>query len=68
VGELVSTTGSGEGAEKGGRRVSMIPKKCVNMYVNAKMIPVEIIPGMGVGRDKRELWRGEFNYDIFDTL
>jgi hypothetical protein len=46
----------------------MIPKKCVNMYVNAKMIPVEIIPGMGVGRDKRELWRGEFNYDIFDTL
>jgi hypothetical protein len=24
-------------------------QKCVDMYVNAKMIPVETIPGMGVG-------------------
>jgi hypothetical protein len=32
--------------EKGSRRV----KKCVHMYVNAKMIPVETIPGIrGMG-------------------
>jgi hypothetical protein len=31
------------------------------MYVNAKMIPVETIPGMGGGRD-------EPKYDIFDTI
>jgi hypothetical protein len=38
------------------------------MYVNGKMIPIETIPGMGRGRDKREWWRGEFKYDIFDVL
>jgi hypothetical protein len=27
-------------------------KKCVHMYVNVKMIPVETIPEMGVGRIK----------------
>jgi hypothetical protein len=28
------------------------------MYVNAKMIPVETIPGiMGLGGDEREQWR-----------
>jgi hypothetical protein len=32
------------------------------MYVNTKMIPVEIIPRIG-----RERWN-EFKYDIFDTL
>jgi rubredoxin len=32
-------------------------KKCVHIYVNAKMIPVETIPGIGMG-DKEEQWRG----------
>jgi hypothetical protein len=27
------------------------------MYVNGKMIPIETIPGMVGGRDKREWWR-----------
>jgi hypothetical protein len=38
------------------------------MYVNAKMIPVETVPGIrgeGIG-DKSG--RGEFKYDVFDTL
>jgi hypothetical protein len=33
-------------------------QKCVHMYVNAKMIPVETIPRMGREEDKEELWRG----------
>jgi hypothetical protein len=33
------------------------------MYVNAKMIPVEIIPGMGGGRIKENGGGGEFKYD-----
>jgi hypothetical protein len=32
------------------------------MYVNVKMVSVETIPGM------RGRYRGEFKYDIFDTL
>jgi hypothetical protein len=39
------------------------------MYVNAKMIPVEIIPGMGGGIKERS--RGgvfKYNNDIFDTF
>jgi hypothetical protein len=28
------------------------------MYVNAKMIPVETIPGMGDGRMKESSWGG----------
>jgi hypothetical protein len=28
------------------------------MYVNGKMRPVETVLGMGVGRNKRELWKG----------
>jgi hypothetical protein len=38
------------------------------MYVNAKMIAVETVPGIrgrGMGEKSRE---GEFKYDIFDTL
>jgi hypothetical protein len=31
------------------------------------MRPVETIPGMG-GEEDKEWWKGEFNYDIFDTL
>jgi hypothetical protein len=32
-------------------------KKCIHMYVNAKMIPAETIPGIGV-EGKGEQWRG----------
>jgi hypothetical protein len=38
------------------------------MYVNVKIIPIEIIPKMGEGDDKGERWRGEFKHEIFDTL
>jgi hypothetical protein len=37
------------------------------MYVNAKMIPVETIPGMGRVIKECDGW-GEFKYDIFDIL
>jgi hypothetical protein len=33
-------------------------KKCVYMYVNAKMIPVEMVPGMGGGENKGKWKRG----------
>jgi hypothetical protein len=38
------------------------------MYVNAKMIPVVTIPGMGGGQKKETGGGGEFKHDIFDTL
>jgi hypothetical protein len=38
------------------------------MYVKAKMIPVETVPGMGVGRNNGEQQRGDSKCDIFDTL
>jgi hypothetical protein len=38
------------------------------MYVNAKMIPFENIPGMGEVVIKKSGGGGEFKYDIFDTL
>jgi hypothetical protein len=38
------------------------------MYVNAKMIPVETVPGIGEGEIKKSDGEGEFRYDIFDTL
>jgi hypothetical protein len=40
------------------------------MYANGKMIPVEIILGMGVGEGdiKENDGRGEFNYDMFDIV
>jgi hypothetical protein len=37
------------------------------MYVNAKMIPVETIPGIE-GRIKENGGGVEFKYDMFDTL
>jgi hypothetical protein len=37
------------------------------MYVNAKMILVETIPGIG-GELKESSGRSEFKYDIFDML
>jgi hypothetical protein len=43
-------------------------QKCVHMYVNAKMMPVETIPGIrGVGV-KESSRRDELKFDIFDTL
>jgi hypothetical protein len=38
------------------------------MYVNAEVIPVETIPGMGERRIKENGGGGEFKYDIFDML
>jgi hypothetical protein len=38
------------------------------MYVNAKMTPVETIPGMQGGKRKGDNGGGKFKYDIFDTL
>jgi hypothetical protein len=32
-------------------------KNCVHMYINAKIIPAEIIERMKGGRDKGEQWR-----------
>jgi hypothetical protein len=38
------------------------------MYVNAEMIPVETVLGMGrEGKKENDGW-GKFKYDIFDTL
>jgi hypothetical protein len=36
--------------------------------VNAEMIPVETVPEIGGGVMKESSRRGEFKYDIFDTL
>jgi hypothetical protein len=49
--------------EKKGRRV----KKCIHMYVNAKMIPDETIPGSVGGEIKENGEGGEFKYDICDN-
>jgi hypothetical protein len=38
------------------------------MYVNAKMICVETVPGIGSGRIKQNCGGGEFKCDIFDTV
>jgi hypothetical protein len=38
------------------------------VYVNAKMIPVETVPGIGGGGMNESSGGGEFKYDIFDTL
>jgi hypothetical protein len=32
------------------------------------MIPVETVPGIRGGGMRGEQWKGEFKYDIFDTL
>jgi hypothetical protein len=49
--------GRGEVTGKRGRRVNTM-QKCVHMYVNATMIPVEYIPEMGKGVGQRSAWRG----------
>jgi hypothetical protein len=38
------------------------------MYVNAKMIPVETVPGIRDKGMKESSGGGEFKYDILDTL
>jgi hypothetical protein len=38
------------------------------MYVNAKMIPVETIPGIWRVGIKESDGGGEFKYDVCDTL
>jgi hypothetical protein len=38
------------------------------MYINAKMIPVETIPGIREGGMKENNGGGEFKYDLFDTM
>jgi hypothetical protein len=38
------------------------------MYVNAKMIPVETVPRIGVGGMMESNGGGDFKYDIFNTL
>jgi hypothetical protein len=38
------------------------------VYVNAKMIPVETVPGIGEREMKKNGRGDEFKYDIFDTL
>jgi hypothetical protein len=38
------------------------------MYVNAKIIPVETVPGIGGEGMKESRGGGEFKYDTFDTL
>jgi hypothetical protein len=38
------------------------------MYVNAKMIPVEIVPGIRGGWIKDSSGWGDFKYDVFDTF
>jgi hypothetical protein len=61
-GERVGTSGSrGDSREKG-------CKKCVHMHLNAKMIPVETIPGIGRVEVKGSGRGGEFKYDTVDTL
>jgi hypothetical protein len=38
------------------------------MYVNAKMIPIKTVPGIGEGEMKESNGGDKFKYDIFDTL
>jgi hypothetical protein len=47
---------------------SMWYQKCIYMYANTKMIPVEIILGLGEGEIKESGGGDKFKYDTFDTL
>jgi hypothetical protein len=51
------TSGQREVLRKEGRRVNMV-QNCLHMYINAKMIPVETVLGIGVEKDKGVQWRG----------
>jgi hypothetical protein len=64
-GMLVPVEGKEVG--KGCSRVNMVQILHTHS-VNGKMRSVETIPGMWGEGDKGGWWKGEFNYDIFDTL
>jgi hypothetical protein len=38
------------------------------MYINAKMIPVEAVPGIRRGGMKESSGESDFKYDVFDTF
>jgi hypothetical protein len=57
----------GSNCGKRDRRVDMV-EKCLQIYVNAKTIPVESVPGIRGGGIKESSGRGEFKYDTFATL
>jgi hypothetical protein len=48
-------------------RMNMVQIMYTHVCKNAKMIPTETVPGIRGGGDERE-WRGEFKYDIPNTL
>jgi hypothetical protein len=39
-------------------------KKCVHIYINAKMLPVETVPGIWTRGIKESSAGGKFKYDI----
>jgi hypothetical protein len=39
-----------------------------HMYVKAKILPVETLPGTRGGRMKKSSGGSQFKYDIFDTI
>jgi hypothetical protein len=43
-------------------------QKCIHRYINAKMIPVETVPGIREGQIKESGRGHEFKYYIFDKL
>jgi hypothetical protein len=59
-----------EGSRRWGKGVGGLIqcKYCANMYVNGKMRPVEMIPGMGGGAIKENGGGGKFKCDTFDIL
>jgi hypothetical protein len=44
----------GGGGGERGRRVNMVQILCIHVCINAKIIPVETIPGMGRGAKESE--------------
>jgi hypothetical protein len=50
----VGTSGSGEDVRKGCRRVNVVEYYEL-MYVNGKMRPVDTIPGLGKGEQRRTI-------------
>jgi hypothetical protein len=48
--------------------MNTVQKKLVHVYVNAKVIPVEIVPGIGTGGIKESGGGDEFKYNIFESL
>jgi hypothetical protein len=54
----VALMGKGDDGERG-RRMNMV-QIMIHMYVNAKMIPVETVPGIGGGGMKESSGRSEF--------